>query len=261
MTASLPLIVVKIVAFSLHVSAGGPFQNMNGEYLTTPTPGAPEGQSFNTKWAEYPGGVEYFEARAIIPPRIIPPWRLRDPLSHPRRAANASAAGLFSRGCSHGRYRPDAMTGHAGRLDSPPPLARFASSLTLAPCTHPHRLPCALPPAPASCRRRTWGQSPLCTRKCGGRTCQRCRCRPTWSSASMARAWPSSATRPTRSAGPRRATSACRSTWRITIVSCVAVLVAPRLRRPPRVASMVAVHSFAMGFNPPLLPHAAFFLR
>merc|ERR1712137_1198102 len=36
------------------------FENMNGEYVITPTPNAKG--SFNTKWNEYPnGGVEYFE--------------------------------------------------------------------------------------------------------------------------------------------------------------------------------------------------------
>ena len=39
----------------------GAFDNMNGEYLTTPTLHAPKGSKFNTKWSEYPGGVEYFE--------------------------------------------------------------------------------------------------------------------------------------------------------------------------------------------------------
>jgi len=37
------------------------FENMNGEYLTTPTPNAKEGQ-FSTEWNKYPnGGVEFFE--------------------------------------------------------------------------------------------------------------------------------------------------------------------------------------------------------
>ena len=35
------------------------FENMNGEYLTQPTPNATG--SFNTNWSSYPGGVEYFE--------------------------------------------------------------------------------------------------------------------------------------------------------------------------------------------------------
>jgi hypothetical protein len=38
------------------------FDNMNGAYLTTPTPHAPKDMQFNTKWDEYPGDVEYFEA-------------------------------------------------------------------------------------------------------------------------------------------------------------------------------------------------------
>ena len=38
------------------------FENMNGEYLTTPTPNVPKGSTFNTKWSDYPNdGVEYFE--------------------------------------------------------------------------------------------------------------------------------------------------------------------------------------------------------
>ena len=37
------------------------FPNMNGEYLTTPTPHAPTGVRFNTSFSAYPGGVEYFE--------------------------------------------------------------------------------------------------------------------------------------------------------------------------------------------------------
>ena len=41
------------------VAITGAFENMNGEYLTTPTPNAKG--SFNTKWNDYPGGVEYFE--------------------------------------------------------------------------------------------------------------------------------------------------------------------------------------------------------
>jgi hypothetical protein len=34
-------------------------ENMNGEYVISPTPGATG--EYNTKWAEYPGGVEYFD--------------------------------------------------------------------------------------------------------------------------------------------------------------------------------------------------------
>ena len=44
--------------------AAAPFENMNGEYLTTPTPNAPKGATYNTRWSEYDtehGGVEYFE--------------------------------------------------------------------------------------------------------------------------------------------------------------------------------------------------------
>ena len=37
------------------------FENMNGEYLTTPTPHANTSVRFNTDWSEYPGGVEFFE--------------------------------------------------------------------------------------------------------------------------------------------------------------------------------------------------------
>jgi len=40
-------------------SNGTAFDNMNGEYIITPTPKA--NGTFNTKWSEYPGGVEYFE--------------------------------------------------------------------------------------------------------------------------------------------------------------------------------------------------------
>ena len=54
--------VVAVVAVAATDGARGPFQNMNGEYLTSPTPNAPTGQKFNTQWSEYPGGVEYFEA-------------------------------------------------------------------------------------------------------------------------------------------------------------------------------------------------------
>ena len=39
------------------------FENMNGEYLITPTPKAPAG-TFSTKWSEYPGGVESFDVYA-----------------------------------------------------------------------------------------------------------------------------------------------------------------------------------------------------
>jgi hypothetical protein len=42
-----------------HAGAGLVFENMNGEYVTTPTPHA-KGR-FNTNWSEYPGGVEYFD--------------------------------------------------------------------------------------------------------------------------------------------------------------------------------------------------------
>ena len=36
------------------------FENMNGDYVVTRTPNAAPGE-FNTKWSEYPGGVEYFD--------------------------------------------------------------------------------------------------------------------------------------------------------------------------------------------------------
>eukprot|EP01043_Picozoa_sp_COSAG02_P111815 COSAG02_NODE_47985_length_337_cov_0.789916_1_plen_74_part_10 len=45
---------------------GAPFENMNGPYLTTPTPGCAKGAptcskgNFTTDWSKYPGGVEYF---------------------------------------------------------------------------------------------------------------------------------------------------------------------------------------------------------
>ena len=38
-----------------------PCHERNGEYTYTPTPNAPKDSTFNTKWSEYPGGVEYFE--------------------------------------------------------------------------------------------------------------------------------------------------------------------------------------------------------
>jgi len=34
---------------------------MNGEYVISPTPNAPKGAKFNTNFADYPGGVEYFD--------------------------------------------------------------------------------------------------------------------------------------------------------------------------------------------------------
>ena len=37
-------------------------ENMNGEYVITPTPGTKAKGSFSTKWSEYPGGVEHFDA-------------------------------------------------------------------------------------------------------------------------------------------------------------------------------------------------------
>ena len=37
------------------------FDNMNGAYSYTPTPHAPQGQQYSTKWSEYPDGAEYFE--------------------------------------------------------------------------------------------------------------------------------------------------------------------------------------------------------
>ena len=38
------------------------FENMNGNYLLSPTPNAPEGtKPFPTKFADFPGGVEYFD--------------------------------------------------------------------------------------------------------------------------------------------------------------------------------------------------------
>ncbi len=46
---------------------GASFENMNGQYLTTPTPGCAKGAptcakgNFSTDWSKYPGGVEYFE--------------------------------------------------------------------------------------------------------------------------------------------------------------------------------------------------------
>ena len=39
-----------------------PFDNMNGQYVVTRTPGARPG-TFNTRWDSYPnGGVEYFDS-------------------------------------------------------------------------------------------------------------------------------------------------------------------------------------------------------
>ena len=52
-----------LAAAGLARAAPPTFENMNGEYLTSSTPHAPEGQTFNTKWDEYPGGtVDFFEA-------------------------------------------------------------------------------------------------------------------------------------------------------------------------------------------------------
>ena len=45
----------------LLLAAGGALANMNGEYLTTPTPHAPKGSAFNTDWSQYPNGVEHFD--------------------------------------------------------------------------------------------------------------------------------------------------------------------------------------------------------
>jgi hypothetical protein len=44
--------------FLLGLGAFG-FENMNGEYVISPTPKA--FGNYSTKWSEYPGGVEYFE--------------------------------------------------------------------------------------------------------------------------------------------------------------------------------------------------------
>lgn len=54
--------VVLVLGSASFSAATAKFDNMNGEYLTSPTPKAPPGKTFNTKWDEYPGGdVEYFE--------------------------------------------------------------------------------------------------------------------------------------------------------------------------------------------------------
>jgi hypothetical protein len=40
------------------------FENMNGDYVITPTPNAPTNSTFSTRWSEYKnknGGVQYFE--------------------------------------------------------------------------------------------------------------------------------------------------------------------------------------------------------
>ena len=50
-----------MLAIPMAFGATMAFENMNGNYLTTPTPHAPKGESFNTEFSKYPGGVEYFE--------------------------------------------------------------------------------------------------------------------------------------------------------------------------------------------------------
>ena len=37
------------------------FDNMNGVYKLSATPGSPAGRTFPTNFRDYPGGVEYFE--------------------------------------------------------------------------------------------------------------------------------------------------------------------------------------------------------
>ena len=47
------------------------FKNMNGEYLTTPTPNAPKGSSFNTKWSEYKNELDgAFEVALPVAGRV-----------------------------------------------------------------------------------------------------------------------------------------------------------------------------------------------
>ena len=54
------LLLLQVVGQCALWRLGLGFENMNGEYVTTPTPGASEGE-YNTKWSEYPGGVEFFD--------------------------------------------------------------------------------------------------------------------------------------------------------------------------------------------------------
>ena len=47
--------IIKVAA------AGGDFDNMNGQYVYSKTPGAPTDKEFPTDYKDYPGGVEYFD--------------------------------------------------------------------------------------------------------------------------------------------------------------------------------------------------------
>jgi hypothetical protein len=47
------------------VAASPAFDNMNGAYTLSDTPNQPKGKAFPTKFADFPGGVEYFEVRCI----------------------------------------------------------------------------------------------------------------------------------------------------------------------------------------------------
>jgi hypothetical protein len=51
---------MKLLLLLGYAAMGLSFENMNGEYLTTPTPNSRPGH-FSTNWSQYPGGVESFD--------------------------------------------------------------------------------------------------------------------------------------------------------------------------------------------------------
>ena len=53
------MLVASMLPIVLLAAAAPP--NMNGDYLLTKTPDAPAGKGFPTKFADYPGGAEFFD--------------------------------------------------------------------------------------------------------------------------------------------------------------------------------------------------------